>query len=193
MWNLKMIPATCNLNNVDQICNLVFDEKAVTRALTDRYDVVWAGLAVCPRTCPSERATLCSYLRYFSFTCSGKSIYHPHMYAVSIPAGMHTRLMRFRLGGWKLNVVAGRHVAKEHRPGRDARVCTLCSLLEIEDEYHVVFECAHYDDIRRKHRHLFDAANMNMQKFFNNNCQYRIARFLTDIYTKRFPTDDDMM
>ena len=31
---------------------------------------------------------------------------------------------------------------------RDDRICELCSLLKLGDEYHYVFECSYFDDLR---------------------------------------------
>ena len=66
----------------------------------------WAGVDICPRTCPSENATLCTYLRWFA---RPEGLRQPGP-LVMLPLSarcMHT-LLRFRMGAHLLPVVLGR-------------------------------------------------------------------------------------
>ena len=55
-------------------------------------------------------------------------------------------ITRFRTSSHKLNVEIGRH----HNVSRRNRICTKCNLRDIEDEYHFIFICPLYNDLRHK-------------------------------------------
>ena len=61
---------------------------------------------------------------------------------------IHTKFIKqfskFRCSAHNLLVERGRHIGTSYRQ----RVCPLCSLHEIEDEYHFAFICHLYSEIR---------------------------------------------
>ena len=82
----------------------------------------WAGVDICPRTCPSENATLCTYVRWFA---RPEGLRQPGP-LVMLPVSarcMHT-LLRFRMGAHSLPVVLGRRSGVP----RAQRLCQRCNL-----------------------------------------------------------------
>ena len=97
-----------------------------------------------------------------------------------------TILVRFRLGAHNLQVVAG---SRPPRTPRQDRLCTRCSMQIVEDEAHLVFECPHYDHIRRRFQDLFQPfcisttiilsdVDSSMRQFFGHENQLRVAKFI---------------
>ena len=77
-----------------------------------------------------------------------------------------------------MKIETGRY-ARPYIP-RHARLCTICNL--VEDEYHVVFICPVYSDIRIKYLRLL-SANNTIKKILNAKRDFIIdtANLLLDI------------
>ena len=96
---------------------------------------------------------------------------------LDIPREVKKALAKFRVGNHDLEIEKGRFV----KTARENRVCKLCGNGKIEDEYHVLFECSVYNDIRRAY---IDVPNRNMYFFclllssINNSRVHRLARFV---------------
>ena len=58
-------------------------------------------------------------------------------------------MSKLRLASNKLKIVTGRYAA--NRVNREQRICTLCVLREIEDDFHFVIKCPAYSAIRSKY------------------------------------------
>ncbi|KAF6261524.1 hypothetical protein COO60DRAFT_1500794 [Scenedesmus sp. NREL 46B-D3] len=59
--------------------------------------------------------------------------------------------MRFRLGAHDLRVATGRwERAGNSLLPRHQRLCTRCAAGQVEDEFHVVFECDAYELVRER-------------------------------------------
>jgi hypothetical protein len=66
-------------------------------------------------------------------------------------------LMRFRLGAHDLRVATGRWERVDGRQlPRHQRLCTVCLANQVEDEFHMVFECDAYESVREQFWYLFD-------------------------------------
>ena len=70
-------------------------------------------------------------------------------------------LSRFRLSSHQLEIETGRYVGLD----RDERLCRKCNTRMIEDEYHFLLICPHYNDIRRKYFSQYFCHWPNMTKF----------------------------
>ena len=71
------------------------DITALRHFITQRHDAVWEGLNLCPRTCPSVGARLCTYAAWFARP--------PHKHARSlldlpVSSRCMQSLFRFRMG-----------------------------------------------------------------------------------------------
>ena len=109
--------------------------------------------------------------------------------------------MRFRLGAHGLQVVTAVRSKAGHVKRAD-RLCRCCSMQVVEDEFHVVFECPLYNEVRLRFSELFrtwcvqlsvdyvtlqisDNAGRMMQQFFAHAKQATVARFISLCLTKR--------
>jgi hypothetical protein len=54
-------------------------------------------------------------------------------------------ITRFRLSSHNLNIEQGRYV----NVIRERRLCTMCNCNDVEDEFHFIFKCPLYDDLRK--------------------------------------------
>jgi hypothetical protein len=103
---------------------------------------------------------------------------------------LRNELIRFRLGAHGLGVVRG---AWENTDRRD-RICRCCRTGVVEDEFHMIFECSLYNDVRSRFRDLFsewtihsdemsitiiinDPDNM-IRSFFRQQNIYKVAKFI---------------
>jgi len=98
-------------------------------------------------------------------------------------------MTQFRSGILPLNVETGRF---RNIPLGD-RVCTVCNMNQIEDEFHFIIQCELYDLLRQK---LYDDANsydetfvqlddLDKFLFLNINCQKSLAEFIFRAMVKR--------
>ena len=58
-------------------------------------------------------------------------------------------MSKLRLASNKLKIVTGRYAV--NRVSREQRICTLCGLREIEDDFHFVIKCPAYSAIISKY------------------------------------------
>lgn len=116
----------------------------------------------------------------------------PHIICPTISATQHTTLMRFRLGCADLAVNKGRQAFHADKVPRSERFCTMPGCHRcMEDEKHLVFECKAYSHIRLdpKYCALFKPVWIgDMRRFFNNNAQPVLARFISDMVEYRNTT-----
>ena len=65
-------------------------------------------------------------------------------YLCVLPNPLKFALIKFRTSNHKLPIETGRYDNTE----RKDRICTLCSVKDIGDEYHYLFSCQYFNDIR---------------------------------------------
>jgi hypothetical protein len=94
----------------------------------------------------------------------------------------HKRLMCFRLHSWKLQC----HL--DHTIPRLDRHCKECTQNQIEDEFHVVFDCPCYTNIRSDYNHLFQNNVGDLKAFMNQDRQSDVMLFLAQVHKARFGT-----
>ena len=118
------------------------------------------ALHISPRTAPSARAKLCTYLRWFARPdgCSVEPYYDLPMSITKLGSIMH-----FRMGSHSLPIEQGRL----NRPPvpRHLRRCTFCTTRDVDigDEKHCVSVCPCFDGVRQRHAELFSDACYSMR------------------------------
>ena len=70
-------------------------------------------------------------------------------------------LSRLRLSSHQLEIETGRYTGLD----RDDRLCRTCNMRMIEDEYHFLLVCPHYNELRRKYFSQYFCHWPNMNKF----------------------------
>jgi len=77
-------------------------------AATAREQACWQGLSECPRTCPTEHASLCKYARWFAPRPGPRLGSNPY---VTLQLGLSRvlKIIKFRLGCHRLPIVALRN------------------------------------------------------------------------------------
>ena len=101
-------------------------------------------------------------------------------------ASLRDVLIRFRIGAHPLGVVMG----ARHNIPRPLRICRLCSMNIVEDEFHMIFECTAYCNTRITFKSIFENVSLDgaviicdpdamMRDLFLNRDRYQVARFLS--------------
>ena len=153
----------------------VIDITALTQhiaQLVEQRDSIWDGLAVCPRTCPSQKARCCTYLRWFARP--------PDKHARSLSnilasAACMKGLLRFRMACHRLPRDEGSW-ARPQVP-RLERSCRLCATGALGNERHIIFECPELQGFRARWSHLFQGPE-TMQAFMWQDNLIGIAKFV---------------
>ena len=137
---------------------------------------VWEGVDICPRTCPSENATLCTYVRWFARPAGlrqpGALLMQP------LSARCMRQFLRFRMGSHSLPIVLGRR----NGTPRDQRLCQQCDLHAVHDERHLVFECPAMQPVRDRYPALFSPAQGTMQLFMWQQDIVGVAHYIMDCF-----------
>lgn len=106
---------------------------------------------------------------------------------------MHKRrrslLAQFRLGILPLRIETGRY---SNTPA-DERICQMCNLNSVEDEYHFVMNCPLYDDLRTNlfHRAQDLCENFNIYdqntkfEFLFETCHKILSQYIIEAYQRR--------
>ena len=77
-----------------------------------------------------------------------------------VPAKYKKYISKFRLSAHSLKVETGRYDAT----ARENRLCTMCNLEDIEDEYHFILKCPNYTDIRNLHSNTYFTTRPSVYK-----------------------------
>ena len=133
-------------------------------------------LDICPRTCPSQNATLCTYLRWFA---KPSGVRRPKsLLQLPISSRCMSVFLRFRMGCHSLPVVRGRRSGVPRR----LRLCSYCASHSVGDERHFVFDCIALTPIRVKYLDLFGPTIITMQQFMWQDNLVRVAHFVFDCF-----------
>ena len=135
-------------------------------------DQPFQGLDVDPRTCPSSGVMCCTYARWFT---RPKGLCKSFL-NVPVPISLVRRFIQFRTGSHCLPVVLGRFQAVP----RSQRLCTVCSMNVVCDEFHVVFECPALLAIRQKYSNLFSSNVVSLRQFIWQKDIVRVMLFVRD-------------
>ena len=82
-------------------------------------------------------------------------------YFLNLPSQYMYAFCKFKCANHKMPIVTGRYSGIP----LDDRICTLCNLNEIGDEFHYLFKCIHFNDQRIKCISSYYYTNPNMYKF----------------------------
>ena len=150
--NIGMSNLFENLENV----NKNWFKHTVKLKLSDIYSQKWSTEVFSNGTCINYRAmTVSKQLQPYLF---------------KIPKIFMHALCKFKCGNHKLPIVKGRYL----NLAVDDRVCTLCQLNHVGDEYHYLFICPYFRDHRVKFIKCYYYRSPNMiklQQLFNTTNQ----------------------
>ena len=158
------------------------DVAKFTQVLADRADSAWQDLDYCPRTCPSHKSRLCTYLAWFA---RPSGCLRKHVLSLPLPARCLRQFLRFRMGCHGLPRDSGSWTGTP----RADRVCTLCGHGSLGDEKHLVFECPHLQYIRDKYATLFRCSTM--RQFFWQDDLIGVAKFISESLDVMLGADSD--
>ena len=182
---------------VDQ-CRRIESPSLVFTAFDAWFCQRWQGLPANPRdqSVPSEQILYCTYERWFARVPVGQlDMSQPATWCpriVTETAGIHsahaTSLLRLRLGAHDLGIAAGRWAGV----ARQDRLCGRCNAGLPDDEFHMVFECSHYDAIRSRFSCLFASQELqspvpegtHMSTFIHQNATL-VAAFVHACWLQR--------
>ncbi len=103
----------------------------------------------------------------------------------NMPKYPRSLISQLRLGVLPLRIETGRFV----RLAEADRICQVCSDNKIENEYHFLFECSEYAELRAELQTAIgiNFRGMTQQEMFENvfNHPYSLSRYMTMAYTKR--------
>ena len=121
----------------------------------------WFDLHPSPRTAPSTQVTWSTYENWFSAVpFSEQDMNQPSSWisefisaSSSITSAHVGSMLRFKLAAHDLQICAGRWQGQ----ARGQRICSRCQMQQVEDEFHMVFECPFYDALRERFGALFSS------------------------------------
>ena len=99
-----------------------------------------------------------------------KTCFEQEQYLNELLPKYRVALSKLRLASNKLKIVTGRYAVNE--VNREQRICTLCVLREIEDDFHFVIKCPAYSAIRSKyisHYFIENLASLIMFFFYSHH------------------------
>ena len=128
---------------------------------------IWSDLPPDPRSAPSHQVVYSVYDQWFASAkmcdLEDEAKFSTCPRHVLRTAGINTAhvasLLRFRLGAHDLPVVTcrwGVDLNTRQRVPRQNRQCQHCSSGAVGDEFHMVFECGFYDQVRSRFSQLFE-------------------------------------
>ena len=148
----------------------------------------------------SERVKDCEFQRWSSQVCNlpklrlyckYKEDKQEELYlSLPIPRRLRRDLARFRTASHILEVEMGRH----NNISFEDRLCKLCgksNLFAVEDEFHVVFHCEAYNDIRQVYidKEILNCANeysfVSLMKTDNSDDIVNFANFISCLFKIR--------
>lgn len=163
---------------LDVAAGLVDVDRILRLWRSHHYHAVWDLLAPDPRTAVSH-VTRCTYHRWFAAPLPDEDAewsHAPCIDCVCIPHKQLISLLRFRTGNHNLLVDLQRRGPFE--VPRHARVCTLCSLNEVQDAAHVMLACPHLASARQTFAFLFANHTRMLPLFQDSSLCPALAAFV---------------
>jgi hypothetical protein len=158
------------------------DVRRICQLLDDKVNVVWQDLDYSPRTCPSSKARLCTYLAW----CARPDTRRKKSYVyLPLSASRLRQVLKFRMGCHGLPRDSGSWAGVP----RVDRVCRFCGAGSMGDERHVVFECPHLQSVRDKYAGLFSVSTM--VQFFWQDDLVSVSKFLCECMDVMLGADSD--
>jgi len=90
---------------------------------------------------------MCQHQPKLRSYCLFKTNFHCENYVLMFHRAFRSNFSRLRLSAHSLMIEKGRHLIPKLDPHK--RICHLCTLNMIEDEFHVIIKCPFYDTLRR--------------------------------------------
>ena len=114
-------------------------------------------------------------------------------YLVVLPSKLRINISKLRLSAHQLRIETCRYA--RNRLERALRLCTLCDISDIEDEYHFVLVCPVYDSIRKKYISSFYYKRPNVFKFITlmQTNQLKVLRNLGKYLSESFALRKTLM
>lgn len=147
------------------------------------YHAVWDVLAPDPRTAVSH-VTRCTYHRWFAAPLPDEDAewaQAPCIGCARIPHKHMISLIRFRTGNHDLLVDLQRRGPV--LVPRHARVCTLCSLNEVQDAAHIMLTCPHLAPARHEFEPLFTGQS-HMLPLFQDTAQCSALAMFVHVHVR---------
>ena len=182
------------------------DTNAVLSAFDTWFLRKWSDLPTDPRSAASDKVFSCVYDRWFAprrmSALERDDRYESCPAHVQRTAGINpshlASLLRFRLGAHDLPVAVGRF----SRVPRSQRLCQLCPSGAVGDEFHMVFECPFYNQVRGRFQQLFEqfggfdsidgtivSAGPHMARFMSQD-KRKVASFVHACWLLRSGSDE---
>ena len=159
------------LNDINFVNKNQFKNSTKLR-LKDIYDQKWAESVFNNSVCLNYRAmTTQKQLK---------------RYLLSLPSQYMFALCKFKCVNHKLPIVTGRYEGLSI----DERICTLCDTLEVGDEFHFLYNCTYFNDLRSRclKRYYYTHPNMEKTKQLFNVTNKRellnLAKFIYQVVEK---------
>ena len=110
-----------------------------------------------------------------------------------LPSKLRINISKLRLSAHQLRIETGRYA--RNRLERALRLCTLCDISDIQDEYHFVLVCLVYDSIRKKYISSFYYKRPNVFKFITlmQSNQLKVLRNLGKYLCESFALRKTLM
>ena len=119
-----------------------------------------------------------------------KTSFAKEEYLDTLPLNVRGYICKFRISAHSLNVQSGRYA--NNRIPRNERICKLCNMEEVEDEYHFVLICPKYMQLRKKYISDFFYTKPSMYKLVTlmrsnkNDTLIKLASFIRSALSIRF-------
>ena len=159
------------LNDINFVDKNYF-KNSIKLRLKDIYDQKWAESVFNNSVCLNYRAmTTKKQLK---------------SYLTNLPSQYMFALCKFKCANHKLPIVTGRYQGIPV----DERICTLCDIPDVGDEFHYLYKCSYFNDLRIRCLNRQYYINPNMEKteqLFNVNNKtelLNLAKFVYQIVNK---------
>ena len=164
------------------LCNIGYDSSQGTRHFIDeqrvldllcaQYDAVWQGLPASPL----QAHVRSKFTTYYRWMDRGAWLDRPPYLFLDRSASESCTYLRYRLGSHCLQIDLGRWFEK--RP-RAHRICPRCSMHQVDDEWHMIFECSALASLRAAHQGLFGPeVGHDVHAFMAQEDQRSLFRFI---------------
>ena len=162
------------------------DIKEFENRLIDNYVTKW-------KTTVEKTSKLRTYIMF-------KDIFEPETYIKCMSRRRRSRMAQFRTGILPLEIETGRYapifyktLKKNRKRTANERLCELCRLNDIENEYHFLCVCPVYnsrrnilfEEIELKHVHFHTLALFGKFIFVMKHCQIEVSTFINEPWSIR--------
>ena len=187
-WSNKISIILNSINCMHVYRNKIWcDIKEIENRLIDNYVTKWKSTI-------EKTPKLRTYIMF-------KDIFEPETYIIKCMSRRRRSLMsQFRTGILPLEIETGRYVPifdktlkKNRKRTANERICKLCRLNDIENEYHFLCVCPVYnsrrkllfEEIELKHVHFHTLSLSDKFIFVMKHCQIEVSKFVNEAWSIR--------